>query len=436
MGNVTSFQLDASGIRPYWFLEGKLRSLSLLNLKSRKFQHRGYEPLCQIIKASPGLQYLALSVWYYQEPWKLRDLCKDYKQIGGTPLKLKVLRLGQGLVLDHPSDYIPVPLSSQSAAPSLEDAPPSWPGSPTTLQGIHEPPTALYIGLLTDPRCLEELYATTHDMHTQTNFAWGRTNFAWGTLSSSFLPMLKCLHLDTNEDTGMDFDKFLQVDGALDFLNRLHIHLSGDHYGRFRSLRGMCKNILAPKVPQDPSTALSPRGFSFLHALDQEYRYRTVEPLRLPNADTLAISVYYPHLKHFAKRGLSRMMELEDLMLKLYVRKEEDWDVPEEVEQNQTKAVILAGKACPNLRYVKMEICNGIFLHRVRGGRGMYCRTDLIGLSRSWTVIREVVGGKTEVKAILLDAKEAELACPEGLWSEERKMDKYVDVKEVPFQQE
>lgn len=245
-------------------------------------------------------------------------------------------------------------------------------------------------------------------------------------------PNLKSLHLDIYGSFGStktDFLQYLKMDGTLQFLNRLHLHLEGTHFHSFPisgTLKQMSRYLLSPAVPGDPTTVLAPSGFSFLNRLVDEHIYKRAVPLPLPTTKTLAISIYYPHLLSFSKAGLSRMGALEHLMIELYVYNTGKWDTREEIDKKQTEAVLLAAKTCPSLSYVSMEMCHGTMRAGWDRDLNKPALPAIVGLSRSWAIVRKTVRKTVRPAALLLDSKEDEAYCPEGLWSQARKMAKYV----------
>ncbi|KUI64403.1 hypothetical protein VM1G_11197 [Cytospora mali] len=415
---------------PSWFQDGSLRSLCLMdmNIWASQSQHEnGLDNICHVLKASPNLQYLALSFKSRMpsqprtQSLGLYGLCEYYEQIGGKPLKLKSLHLGHRLVLDHPEDYKPIRLPNPCEEAILAAVP--WPGSPGTIQGVHAPPQASYIGTLTDTQCLKELHFTISNDHRSSTWRNVVDTLTWGTLSSAMFPKLEILHLDLARNIETGFEQYLKMDGTPEFLNRLHVHLEGEYFF-MANLRLMSKILINPIVPDDPTTGLAPLGFYFLTKQYQEHSHKNAAPLGLPNTSTLGISVYHPHLISFAKEGLSKMVALEKLMVRLYVYREKEWGDRAEIDRKQTQAVNIAAKICPKLRYVKieMEVFNGKDMCRLT--KSMI--TTVAGFDRSWAIIRKRVRQTRQPKLVLLDAKEDEMLCPDNFLSQEQKMVKYV----------
>ncbi|ROV88543.1 hypothetical protein VMCG_10365 [Cytospora schulzeri] len=108
------------------------------------------------------------------------------------------------------------------------------------------------------------------------------------------------------------------------------------------------------------------------------------------------------------------MAALESLMVELYIHTVDQWGDRAELDRIQTEAVRLAAGTCPNLCYVKMEMCHGEKPTWQRDlNKPMY--PAIVGFSRSWAIVRKTVHRSGLPKAVLLDAKEDEVHCPESL---------------------
>ncbi|ROV96213.1 hypothetical protein VSDG_04997 [Cytospora chrysosperma] len=139
-----------------------IETVPLLNLNAGESWS---ETIIGILRNSPLLEYFKLSAGiggiYNNEIQDLfRNFCLDYEEEGGRPLHLKVLNLGEGMLL-----------------------------VPETWMGFTTPPT--YLTLLTKVLFLEELH-----LYSVRQAKTHLVPLAWGTISPDFTPRLRRLYID------------------------------------------------------------------------------------------------------------------------------------------------------------------------------------------------------------------------------------------------
>lgn len=185
----------------------RLKCLCLTNIPT---QHWRMKLLCQILKASPGLRYLELSYLNGTEhQWALEEICKRYKQLGGAPLELEVLILGQGVDLRLPARVL------------------------SSATGIDRSAKASYLSLLTDPAFLREIRITSAN------------ELAWATFDASFFPKMEELYLCVPVELRLPFYYFLMTQEIPDFLRQVHFHVDGTYFETYDNFEGMLHYFLS-----------------------------------------------------------------------------------------------------------------------------------------------------------------------------------------------
>ncbi|KUI66319.1 hypothetical protein VM1G_02466 [Cytospora mali] len=178
------------------------RELRNLNLKSLRLEqlplmniNAGWpwmRVIIGLLRGSPQLQYLRLSVDISginnsDIRSLFRKFCMKYAQYEGEPLRLRVLNLGEGLLLS------PDPVMSQPGAPS-------------------------YLLLLTQPEFLEELHLYNACQARQDSMP-----LVWGTISPRVTPRLQCLYIDYLDICGYAYLTSTRL--VRDFVRSLEIHV-------------------------------------------------------------------------------------------------------------------------------------------------------------------------------------------------------------------
>lgn len=172
-------------------------------LKSRRLSHIPTASwrvgsLCRILVNSPELRYLKLS--YLDgtvNQWTLEEICKQYNQLGGAPLKLEVVVLGFGVNLKLPAN-----------------------GGDGSAQ-------AGYLSLLTDPDCVRDM-----------SIIAGRQT-AWETFESSFFPNMNRFNLYASTRFELTLRNFFAMPKTRDFLRRVHLQVDGTLFWTHFDFRGM-----------------------------------------------------------------------------------------------------------------------------------------------------------------------------------------------------
>lgn len=171
-----------------------LKSLCLNNIPTGSWR---VGSLCQILVDSPELRYLKLSYLNGAEhQWTLEEICKQYKQLGGAPLKLEVVLLGWGINLKLPAT-----------------------GGAGSAQ-------ADYLSLLTDPDCVRDMRIV----------AGSQT--AWETFDSSFFPNMNRFKLSASTRFELAVRNFFAMPKTRNFLRQVHFHVQGSLFKKY-GFRGM-----------------------------------------------------------------------------------------------------------------------------------------------------------------------------------------------------
>lgn len=310
----------------------RLKSLCIENLPlldpSSKSQWRSI--VIDILRNSPKLQYLKLSAiinkTYNNDVQTIfLDLCKAYKDGGGEPLRLKVLNLGEGMLLI--SDTV----------------------------GFHvTQPT--YLDWLMDASYLEELHISS---------VWQSTRLivplAWGTISPWSSPKLRRLRIAYLDRVGY---RYLSVGSTTwpmaDFLRSMDIHV--EKVGYFGSSR------LAPLPPgRSLAAELDPADlFSSLRrtlnpaclSLGSMALGTGVIPL-LPrpwhHLRTLAVTVTEAQLAGLGYICATCTGSLEALSVRVTVASPQA--TPGRVGSLAQRVATYVAAKCASLRYIKFRCC-------------------------------------------------------------------------------
>ncbi|KAK2613946.1 hypothetical protein N8I77_000812 [Diaporthe amygdali] len=356
------------------------------------------------IDESPELRCLNLSYLHTtSHTWKLERICKLYRQLGGIPLNLEILILGEGVYLDLPEQE----LSSDTGMDLLS--------------------SASYLSFLINPACIQEMGVIV------------TSTLALGTFDSSFLPNIKEFRLSSSdlEPDLQSMDNFFERVNARDFFSRVHLHVDGWYFTEYPEFKNMIRYLFACRDENDDSISLAPLGFSFPFTFPDEDNYKWSIVMPLPETRILDIAIYYPHLIGFVTKGLSEMLALEYLTLKVYVYDVSQWNSRNEVIEIQLKVLGNLAGTCPKLRYARMEMSNIV-------GDGHAFSSDtypvppaIEGLSRSWKIDREFRPGSCTKKLhplfTILDAESDKSLRPQSMWSEQEKRDQYITETTEPL---
>lgn len=176
-----------------------LKRLVLSNIPTASWR---VDVLCHILKHSTGLLHVELSYLNgVQNRWSLERISMGYNQLGGVPLPLETLILGQGVELRRP-------VLSHAI------------GANGSIQ-------AGYLALLVDLTRLQELRFT----------ATPRT--AWGSFDSAFFPSMNQLHLHASIRYGNHVDAFFAIPKCRDFLRQVHLCVGGTFFQHYDHFKGM-----------------------------------------------------------------------------------------------------------------------------------------------------------------------------------------------------
>lgn len=180
-----------------------LKSLCLTRIPTKSWR---VSSLCRILKESPELRYLKLSYLNgARHRWKLEEICKQYSQLGGTPLKLEIMILGWGVNLELPDQV-----------------------------GIHPSAPAVYLALLTDPTCVQEMRIN------------ATRNTALGTFDLSFFPNMNRLGLRATTRYKQMVRNFFAMRKTRDFLRQVHLQVDGALFRIYTDVNGMFHYFLVP----------------------------------------------------------------------------------------------------------------------------------------------------------------------------------------------
>ncbi|KAK7712714.1 hypothetical protein SLS64_001429 [Diaporthe eres] len=351
-----------------------LKSLCLTRIPTASWR---VGSLCQILVDSPELRYLKLSYLNGAEhQWELEEICKQYKQLGGTPLKLEVVIFGWGVNLKLPTTAVDVFAQ------------------------------ASYLSLLTDPTVIQEM-----------GIIAGRQT-AWDTFDLSFFPNMNRFSLSASTHSVPMVRDFFALRKGRDFLSRVHFRVGGPLFTKYHEFRDMTRKLFIPYYLNEPTSTLNPMGFSFHSKLPLELVYQRSIALPLPATRFLDITIHYKHLVGISGAGLSKMSALECLSLNVYVYRISEWDDSRTVDENLLEALGKAAKNCPNLRYVRIKM----------GATGPV-RAPIAGLSCSGEIVRERRPRCRNLHPVfkLLDAATDKLLRPQCMWTEAEKRAQYVD---------
>lgn len=185
----------------------RLKSLCIedLPLLSLNAGQSWSETVIGLLRGSPHLEYLKLSAaigGYYNNEIRsvFRNLCIGYKQEGGQPLQLKMLNLGEGMLL-----------------------------VPNTWAAVTQVPAYLY--LLTKPEFLEEL----HLFNVQHAQNW-LVPLAYGLISPRATPRLRHVYIDYMDCVAYHYlTVAFNTPHMTQYIRQLEVHVeSTGFFGQYR----------------------------------------------------------------------------------------------------------------------------------------------------------------------------------------------------------
>lgn len=302
-----------------------IESVPLLNLNAGQSWS---ENIIGILRSSPQLEYFKLSAGiggiYNNEIQDLfRKFCLDYEEGGGQPLQLKVLNLGEGMLL-VPDNWL-----AFTAAPT-------------------------YLTRLTNPRLLEELHIFSVQQ-AQSHLV----PLSWGTISPGVTPRLRRLYIDFLDCLGYYYFTVGFRNGSMTrYIRRLEMHVNNvGWFGRYtRPPLPIGKTLLMHLDPADLfscmrrplETAALSLGYMAVGTSAVPLLPRPWGHLRL-----LTVSIADWQVGQFGEMCGRYAQSLEGLLVR--VRVESLSATESELRAQIERCTLTIAQRCLYLRYVKFE---------------------------------------------------------------------------------
>lgn len=335
------------------------------------------EYLCLRLMLDPEEQFL-----YLKYPF-LRELCCEYKAMGGKPLNLKVLDLGSMLDLEACGEG----------------------GKVTGMK-------AYYLRYLTNTEKLEELWL----------WFFHECKVAWGEISPTSMLNLKCLHVG---ELGPQGYNYFQTPEMAIFLRRIHLsiirpktHLCRpfrDAFAPYRRRSYFIFNLRLGGIHSQSSLRTLGLAVDFTGLDSSQRRCILAAPWSWLKWFKVLLPIDKAFLSRVANTFIQNMAELEALCVE-FKALDKSTDNDNEIDEHRLEHVArLAARKCPKLEFVSFHSAHhtmSLFKNRMR----------------TYKVFRTTT---RKVEIVELDRAVAEKAIPKVFWLEGTKMSQFAS--EGPF---
>lgn len=392
---IASMQVDQPAMSLRALPWHNLKALKLCNIMPTDPQYPIYDEIrasrqdiaCLLVRCT-GLQYLFLQSSVQPKQGVFRDfgffknLCIEYRMLGGRLLRLKVLALDHWMYMQACDEN----------------------GRTTGMK-------ASYLRHLTETKELEELRLW---------FPYPTCRLAWGEISPTSMPNLKRLHVSSLDQRAYDY--FISPEMAA-FIRKIHLSIGWPSicfrdYSRLPIWHESPIPSAVDLVNDQHDWALQPLGLEVnISTWDVNRRSMSSAPWSQLRYLKAILPINNAFLGRFGSIFIKNMALLEALFLVFGLPPEQS-----SAEENRwlddrrlQQIVLLAARNCPKLEYVCFQAI-------------AYAMPLFKNRMRSYRVTRKMVGrkkNKQRIKVVELDRAVAEKEIPEVFWPEGTRMSQF-----------